>query len=44
MLDRKYNNCWFIWLKLNDADKIININVEGLEYKNHNIEGVSDRE
>ena len=44
MLDRKYDNCWFIWLELNAEGKIVNVNVEELEYKNHNIDGFSDRE
>lgn len=44
MLDRKYDNCWFIWLELNNAGKIENINAEELEYKNHSIDGFSDRE
>lgn len=44
MLDRKYDNCWFIWLELNNAGKIINIYVEELEYKNHSLDRFSDRE
>lgn len=44
MLDRKHDNCWFIWLELNNTGKIVNISVEELKYKNHNIEGFSDRE
>lgn len=44
MLDRKYDNCWFIWLELNNMGKIVNIYVEELEYKNHSIDGFSDRE
>lgn len=44
MLDRKYDNCWFIWLELNNAGKIVNIYVEELEYKNHSLDGFSDRE
>ena len=44
MLDRKYENCWFIWLELNDVGKILNIYVEELKYKNHSIDGFSDRE
>ena len=34
MLERKYDNCWFIWLELNNAGKIVNIFAEELEYKN----------
>ncbi len=44
MLDRKYDNCWFIWLELNNARKLVNISAEELEYKNHSIDGFSDRE
>ena len=44
MLERKYDNCWFIWLELNNAGKIVNIFAEELEYKNHSIDGFSDRE
>lgn len=44
MLERKYDNCWFIWLELNNAGKIVNIFADELEYKNHSIDGFSDRE
>lgn len=44
MLDRKYDNCWFIWLELDKVGKIVNIYVEELEYINHSIDGFSDRE
>jgi len=44
MLDRKHNNCWFIWLELNNTGKIVNICTEELNYKNHNIDGFSDKE
>lgn len=44
MLDRKYDNCWYIWLELNNVGKIVNVYVEELEYKNHSIDGFSDTE